>query len=147
MNWYSFYVILLPTMTLSSTIARNNPYTKLVNACSERVTKVVLEWNIPQEVKKVSVVPLLTNLLTRAKTVGTVMFLDTKLEEFDLEDLDAMQPEDLTNRFMAESVKVKDGSKVLLGMSIRSTSTLEEVNNNSSMPTMPGFCFAITWRR
>ena len=48
-------------MKLSNASAGLNPYTKKVQARKERVSKVVVEWNIPQEVKKVNVVPVFSN--------------------------------------------------------------------------------------
>ena len=114
-------------MKLASASAGMNPYTKKVKSRSERVSKVVMEWNIPQEVKKVNVVPLFTNLLSRAKTAGPITLLDTMMRSFDLDELATINSEVLTSRFLVESVKAKEGSKLLMGFAFRSENTLEEI--------------------
>lgn len=73
---------MVTTIAASTTAPKVNPYLQTVAVRPEKVSHVVVEWNLSSEVKCVNLVPLFTTLLNRAAATGKLTFLDTNGDEF-----------------------------------------------------------------
>jgi hypothetical protein len=114
-------------MPSSTASPRVNPYASPVSTRPEKDSHVVVEWSLASNVKTVSLVPLFTTLINRAATTGRMTFFDTGGDEFCVEQLPRLSSEKFCEQFKVESVKARDGSRVLLGFTFRSSASLEEV--------------------
>ena len=119
-------------MAPSTASNQTNADFKPVESRLEKVSHVVVEWNLPSEVKIVNLAPLFTTLIKRAETTGTITFLDTQGEAFSVDSLQLLQSDQFIKRFMVESIKARDGSKVLMGFSLRGCVSLEDLKMSIS---------------